>query len=127
MSTYSTTITVRGYELDSYGHVNNAVYLQYLEHARWEMIREMGIVDYLRSRDHFLVVTETHIRYMREANLFDELEIQSSVKHEAPYLVFTQKIRNKATKVPMTRAKVKTLFINRERVAQDIPDQFKNI
>lgn len=28
---------VRGYEIDSLGHVNNAVYLQWMEHARWEM------------------------------------------------------------------------------------------
>ena len=31
---------VRGYELDSFGHVNNAVYLNYLEQARWEMFLE---------------------------------------------------------------------------------------
>lgn len=34
---FSTEIDVRGYEIDSFGHVNNAVYLQWLEHARWEL------------------------------------------------------------------------------------------
>jgi acyl-CoA thioester hydrolase len=28
--------------LDSFAHVNNAVFLNYLEHARWEMIKLIG-------------------------------------------------------------------------------------
>ena len=35
MKTYRCLIQVRGYELDSFGHVNHANYLNYLEHARW--------------------------------------------------------------------------------------------
>ena len=35
MRTFKTGMTVRGYELDSYGHVNNAVYLQYFEATPW--------------------------------------------------------------------------------------------
>lgn len=30
------SVQVRGYELDSFGHVNNAVYLQYAETAKWD-------------------------------------------------------------------------------------------
>ncbi len=35
-------LEVRGYEIDVWNHVNNAVYLQWLEHARWEMSRKLG-------------------------------------------------------------------------------------
>ncbi|MEU7735273.1 thioesterase, partial [Streptomyces griseus] len=31
--TFSVDVTVRGYELDTQGHLNQAVYLQYAEHA----------------------------------------------------------------------------------------------
>jgi YbgC/YbaW family acyl-CoA thioester hydrolase len=34
---------VRGYELDSFGHVNNAVYLNYLEAARGEFLLKAGL------------------------------------------------------------------------------------
>jgi YbgC/YbaW family acyl-CoA thioester hydrolase len=39
---FTVDIAVRGYEIDSFGHVNNAVYLQWLEHMRWEGWRSFG-------------------------------------------------------------------------------------
>jgi acyl-CoA thioester hydrolase len=34
---------VRGYRLDTQGHLNQAVYLQYGEHVRWELMRAAGV------------------------------------------------------------------------------------
>ncbi|MGA3012741.1 MAG: thioesterase family protein [Bacteroidales bacterium] len=116
-----TSITVRGYELDSYGHVNNAVYLQYLEQARWVFIKDLGILDYMNAEELLLIVIETNIRYLKEANLFDELIIESTVKQEKPYLVFRQKIYNKKESAVVSRATVKTLFVNKGRMPLDIP------
>lgn len=36
-------VTVRGYELDTQGHLNQAVHLQYAEHAWWELLRAAGV------------------------------------------------------------------------------------
>jgi len=41
--TYYCSIEVRGYELDSFGHVNHGAYVSYLEHARWKLLEEEGI------------------------------------------------------------------------------------
>ncbi|MFF3127877.1 acyl-CoA thioesterase, partial [Streptomyces sp. NPDC057908] len=41
--TFSVDVTVRGYELDTQGHLNQAVYLQYAEHTRWELLRAAGL------------------------------------------------------------------------------------
>lgn len=70
-------LTVRSYELDSYNHVNNAVYLQYLEYARMEYLRAIGF-DYpgLYDAGYFLYVTHIDIRYRSSARLFDELSIE---------------------------------------------------
>lgn len=121
---FITGLSVRGYELDSYGHVNNAVYLQYLEQARWEIMKKEKILEYLKKHGLLLVVAEIRIRYMRETNLFDELIIESDLSPEPPYLVFNQKIRNRKSNRLVTKAQVKTIFINKNRIPQDIPPLF---
>ena len=114
-------LVVRGYELDSYGHVNNAVYLQYFEQARWEFMKDQGMLENITGQEFFLVVVDTHIRYMRESNLFDELVIETSCKIEKPYVVFRQRILNAICGLPITRATIKTIFTDRQKIPVDIP------
>lgn len=38
MTDFSSRLRVRAYEYDSLGHVNNSVYLQYLQHATQEAL-----------------------------------------------------------------------------------------
>ncbi|MGW5668294.1 acyl-CoA thioesterase [Micromonospora sp. NPDC003776] len=69
-------VTVRGYELDTQGHLNQAVYLQYSEHARWECLRAAGI-----SQDRLIasgvgpVALEVTVRYLRELRGGDEVDV----------------------------------------------------
>ena len=42
MKKFTLKFKVRSYECDSYGHVNNAVYLNYLEFARMSALEENG-------------------------------------------------------------------------------------
>lgn len=73
---FQVRVTVRGYELDTQGHLNQAVYLQYAEHARWELLRAAGI-----SQDRLIesgvgpVVIETTIKYLRELRGGDEVDV----------------------------------------------------
>lgn len=72
-----TTIKVRGYHLDLYGHVNNARYLEFLEEARWGMIEDAGGVEWFSQRRLALVVSRIDIRYKRAATMGDVLVIKS--------------------------------------------------
>jgi acyl-CoA thioester hydrolase len=74
--TFSVHIAVRGYELDAMGHLNNAVYLQYGDHARWEYLRAAGISAGDLITDGVGPVTlENTIRYHRELRDGDEVEV----------------------------------------------------
>lgn len=119
----SVTIVARGYELDSYQHVNNAVYLNYFEHARWEYFRKFNLVNTLKNENLLPVVTDVHIRYQREIQLFQEVEIRSRCLIQAPYLVFQQRMINKSTGLPAARATTKLLFLDSSGLPTDIPDQ----
>jgi acyl-CoA thioester hydrolase len=73
---FTVRITVRGYELDTQGHLNQAVYLQYAEHARWELLRAAGITqDALIASGIGPVALETTIRYLRELRGGDEVDV----------------------------------------------------
>ncbi|MFJ6833602.1 acyl-CoA thioesterase [Streptomyces sp. NPDC091209] len=73
---FSVPVTVRGYETDVQGHLNQSVYLQYAEHARWSLLHAAGITQAeLADRRVGPVVLETTIRYRRELLAGDEVEV----------------------------------------------------
>lgn len=73
---FSVAVTVRGYEIDVQGHLNQAVYLNYAEHARWSMLQAAGIPQAAFGRRGVgPVVLETTIRYRRELLAGDEVEV----------------------------------------------------
>ncbi|MBD9721717.1 MULTISPECIES: acyl-CoA thioesterase [Streptomyces] len=73
---FSVPVTVRGYEIDVQGHLNQSVYLQYGEHARWSLLRAAGIRQAdLRAKGVGPVALETTVRYRRELLAGDEVEV----------------------------------------------------
>jgi acyl-CoA thioester hydrolase len=122
---HETKITVRGYEMDSYGHVNNAVYLNYVEQCRWEILNELKLIELFKTKGLLLVVTESRLRYSQEAKVFDELLIRTKMSLEGPYIVFKHRIVRADNELKLVTAEVKTLVINEERVPCSIPEEFK--
>ncbi|MFG2367221.1 acyl-CoA thioesterase [Streptomyces mirabilis] len=73
---FSVPVTVRGYETDTQGHLNQSVYLQYAEHARWCLLDAAGIGQTdLVSKGVGPVTLETTIRYLRELRAGDRTEV----------------------------------------------------
>ncbi len=56
-------ITVRYGDLDAQGHVNNATYLTYLEHARVGYMQALGLWDGRSFLDIGIVIAEIRITY----------------------------------------------------------------
>ena len=115
-------ITARGYELDSFGHVNNSVYLNWMEEARWQILREFELFDYFTTNNLLLVVIENYIKYIREVKIFDELMIKTNIEHISPYLIFDQKIYNKIDNLIAAKGYSRTLLIDKDRTPCDIPE-----
>lgn len=75
---HTTTLTVRPYECDSYGHVNHAVYVNYLEHARMQFLHAAGF-DYkgLIAAGFFTVIARLDISYRSPAYADETLVIET--------------------------------------------------
>lgn len=81
---YTATFTVRvkSYELDIYGHVNNAVFMNWLEHGRSQLLQDKGF-NYISITEHWgvrLVTVATQINYRAQLGLDDEVMVSSTVK-----------------------------------------------
>ena len=72
---------VRGYELDSLGHVNNSVYLSWAEEVATEHAEAAGYGrDWSASRGGGWIIRKTEITYHRPAVYGDEVELTVRVE-----------------------------------------------
>jgi acyl-CoA thioester hydrolase len=74
-SVYTQEVAFR--DLDAFGHVNNAVYLTYLENARVTYLRDVLGVDSLSTL--LVIVASVQIDFRSRASLGDVLEVGSRV------------------------------------------------
>jgi acyl-CoA thioester hydrolase len=73
---FSVRVTVRGYETDTQGHLNQSVYLNYAEHARWSLLQAAGISQArLVGQGVGPVALETTIGFRRELLAGDEVDV----------------------------------------------------
>jgi acyl-CoA thioester hydrolase len=76
MEKFKTLLRVRHYEMDALGHVNNAVYQNYLEQAAIEHSEHLGLtLDVYRELAGVFVMRRVEIEYLRPAVAGDTLEI----------------------------------------------------
>lgn len=72
---------VRDYECDLQGIVNNANYLHYLEHARHQMLKHMGMDFTALARAGMnLVVTRIEIDYLLPLRSGDAFEVRTTLR-----------------------------------------------
>ncbi len=116
-------LQVRGYELDSYGHVNNAVYLNYTEQARWDLFRRLALLDNIQQSGFKIVIVETNIKYIRQLRLFDEVRIETQMELSTPFLLFHHHLINNTTGKTVAKSTLKGLFLDRDNKAADMPPE----
>ncbi|MFD0964203.1 acyl-CoA thioesterase [Pseudofulvibacter geojedonensis] len=94
MKNYSIELTVRDYELDAQGIVNNSVYQNYLEHARHEFLFHHG-VDFadFAARNILLVVKSIEMNFKSSLTSRDKFKVEVAAFKEGNLrVVFKQNI-----------------------------------
>jgi len=105
---HSLEFTVRDYECDLQGVVNNANYQHYLEHARHEYLISKGIsFSRLHEEGLDLIVTRVEIDYKYPLRSHDKFVVKTGLRREGNVrLVFVQDIFRLPDKKAVIKARV---------------------
>ncbi|MDR2363164.1 MAG: acyl-CoA thioesterase [Spirochaetaceae bacterium] len=118
------SLMVRTYECDSYGHVNNAVYLNYLEVARYEFLKDINF-DYpaMIKAGYGVYVARVEIDYKKPAVADDRVTIRSwPVKKGAVSGIIAQEITRGDDL--LVKAKVTWAFVDSNGMPVKLPSKW---
>ena len=77
-NTYS--LVIKEFHLDTFGHMNNARYLDLFEEARWELITQRGFgLEQVQKSKTGPVILEVNLKFLKELKLRETIQITTKV------------------------------------------------
>lgn len=74
-------LVIREHHLDTFGHVNNATYLELFEEARWELISAKGFtLQKVQNERKGPIILEINLRFSKELKLRETITIESELQ-----------------------------------------------
>ena len=125
---FTLEMAVRDYECDLQGVVNNAVYQNYLEHARHEYLKSIGI-DFavLTAQGINLVVTRVEIDYKASLTSGDRFVVEVRLERISPVRIgFRQDIYRLPDRKLAIKALVTGTALNAKGRPQ-LPEELKDV
>lgn len=118
---------VRSYELDSFGHVNHSVHLNWFEQARFETIEAAGFAPAtLAERGWGIHVVRVEVDYRREARLGEEMHITTGVERiRNSSMTLAQVARCGSGGAVVAEARVVVVWIGPDRAPMRIPEEVR--
>ncbi|MFB1004359.1 MAG: acyl-CoA thioesterase [Bacteroidia bacterium] len=108
-----TTLQIRGYHCDAYGHVNNARYLELLEEARWTFLEPALKEKFFDTRNLLFVVVNINISYKKPLVPTQVVDIEiTEVTYNNKSMVVRQIILDKRTRELASEAMVTFVLLN---------------
>lgn len=121
---HTCSIEVRGYELDGFGHVNHAVFLNYFEFARFKAFAAAGIpLPEIMARGEGIHVVRVEVDYLREVKLGDTLLVETAIEStRRTSLVLAQALHREGEEDrPHARARVVAVWIGLDGKPTRVP------
>ena len=126
-------IEARAYELDSFGHVNHAVHLNYFEQARFEALAECGFTyDVLAQQGWAIHVVRIEVDYLSEVLLGDRLRIRTwAGEFRRTSMVMLQEARRdpregESESTLVARARIVAVWIGENRRPIRVPEEVRD-
>jgi YbgC/YbaW family acyl-CoA thioester hydrolase len=124
---YQCSLEVRGYELDSFGHVNHAVYVSYLEHARWKLLAEEKIgLNEFQTWKAWPVIAKIEVSYLKPAFMGETLTVHTKIlKSGRTSFIGEQNILRGET--PVLKAQVHVVMVNEKGRPTELPAEMSHL
>jgi len=124
-----TEIVVRSYELDSFSHVNHAVFLNYLEYGRFEALRTGGLGRETMAENGWGVyVVRVEVDYLKEARMDDRLVVRTQLGgYRRTSMTLDQEIvrPGEEGEERLIRAKVHAVWVDTDGRPMRVPAEVK--
>ena len=112
-------------DTDAYGVAWHGSYIRWMEQARVEFCRDIGIdLVEMKKQDDAIPVTNLNIRYKASALLDDRIVVETEITEMSQLVVtFTQTIKHKETGKVFTIGKIDVVAVNNQgKIYRKIPD-----
>jgi acyl-CoA thioester hydrolase len=123
---HTSRFTARSYELDSYRHLNNGVYLGWFEQARLEYLQSLGFsYDGFADRRQWIVVARTEVDFRAPLHLGDAVAIETVVEALGRSSVRFRQHMRRAPDTLAAEALTVMVFSGSEGRSVPVPDDFR--
>lgn len=126
MPIVESSFTVRSYELDSFGHLNHAVFLNFFEQARFDALEACGWpIQRVLDQGWAVYVVRIEVDYLAEVMWGDELCIRTWVEEvRKTSMTLVQSLARQDGSVA-ARARVVGVWVGPNRKPMRMPDELR--
>ncbi|MHB1191631.1 MAG: acyl-CoA thioesterase [Longimicrobiales bacterium] len=126
----TSVVEVRSYELDSFGHANHAVFLNWLEYGRFGALDRAGFPYHaIIARGWGIYVVRLEVDYLREARLGERLLVRTWADgYRRTSMVLAQQIvLEEDPAVEVARARVTAVWVGPDRRPLRVPEEIRHV
>lgn len=122
------SFTVRSYELDSLGHLNNAVYFSWLEEATFAQLGERGL-PFLEfaGRGWFPIVVHAELDFRKEARSGDRIRVEGwPISYGTTSMRLGYRLLREADEVLVASGMRIWVFVDQKAGKIPVPDEIRD-